>query len=171
MCERAGAPLTAVKYYQREGLLPPGIRSAPNQVEYGDAHVRRVRLVRALLETGGLTIAATKDVIAALDDHDASLVETFRVAQHSMSGPRAAASAPSEAARARVAEIAASQGWRITPDNPGIDAAARAIDGLLAIGFDAPPSTSRPTPLLRQQRRPRTCSRWRAGTSAMRSPS
>ncbi|BCJ69537.1 hypothetical protein Prubr_65580 [Polymorphospora rubra] len=60
-----------MKYYQREGLLPEGVRSAPNQVDYGDAHVHRVRLIRALLETGGLSVAATKEVIAALDAEDA----------------------------------------------------------------------------------------------------
>ena len=59
LAERAGLPVATVKYYQREGLLPEGVRSAPNQVQYGDAHVRRVRLIRALLETGGLSVAAT----------------------------------------------------------------------------------------------------------------
>ncbi|MEV0609448.1 MerR family transcriptional regulator [Polymorphospora rubra] len=136
LSRRSGVPLSAVKYYQREGLLPEGVRSAPNQVDYGDAHVHRVRLIRALLETGGLSVAATKEVIAALDSEDAPLAETFRVAQHAMS--RAAESAPSEAARQRIAMLARSQGWEVTDDNPGIDAAARALDGLNAIGFDAP---------------------------------
>ncbi|MEV0397270.1 MerR family transcriptional regulator [Polymorphospora rubra] len=138
LSRRSGVPLSAVKYYQREGLLPEGVRSAPNQVDYGDAHVHRVRLIRALLETGGLSVAATKEVIAALDAEDAPLAETFRVAQHAMSTPRAAESAPSEAARQRIAMLARSQGWEVTDDNPGIDAAARALDGLNAIGFDAP---------------------------------
>ncbi|BCJ69538.1 hypothetical protein Prubr_65590 [Polymorphospora rubra] len=34
--------------------------------------------------------------------------------------------------------LARSLGWEVTDDNPGIDAAARALDGLRAIGFDAP---------------------------------
>jgi DNA-binding transcriptional MerR regulator len=135
-------PLTAVKYYQREGLLPEGVRSAPNQVDYGDAHVRRVRLIRALLETGGLSIAATKNVIASLDtDTDSeSLAETFSVAQNAMSTPRTAESTPSNSSRERLLALATSQGWVFLPGNPGIDAAARALDGLLAIGFDPPES-------------------------------
>ncbi|MEV7232087.1 MerR family transcriptional regulator [Polymorphospora sp. NPDC051019] len=140
LSRRAGVPLSAVKYYQREGLLPEGVRSAPNQVDYGDAHVHRVRLIRALLETGGLSVAATKDVIAALDAEDAPLAETFRVAQHAMATPRTADSTPSDAARQRIATFARSQGWEVTDDNPGIDAAARALDGLRAIGFEAPDS-------------------------------
>ncbi|GAA4991907.1 MerR family transcriptional regulator [Kineococcus glutinatus] len=138
LARRAGVPLSAVKYYQREGLLPAGVRTAPNQVAYGEAHVQRVRLIRALLETGGLSIAATKDVITALDADAAPLAETFRVAQHAMSARRTQESAPSEAARARVEALAASHGWCVTSDNPGVEAAARALDGLRAIGFDAP---------------------------------
>lgn len=138
LARRAGVALSAVKYYQREGLLPEGTRSAPNQVDYGYTHVQRVRLIRALLETGGLSVAAAKEVIRAVDAPDEPLAETFRVAQHAMSTPRTPESAPSDAARDRVLAAARAQGWRITEDNPGIDAAARALDGLRAISFDPP---------------------------------
>ncbi|WP_216907505.1 MerR family transcriptional regulator [Nocardia noduli] len=138
MARQAGVPLSAVKYYQRERLVPEGDRSAPNQAEYSEAHVQRVRLIRALLETGGLSIAATKAVIETLDAGGTSLAETFAVAQHAMSTPRTSESTPSAESRDRVTQIAHSQGWAISADNPGINAAARALDGLRAIGFDAP---------------------------------
>ena len=131
-------PLSAVKYYQRENLLPEGERSAPNQVSYGEDHVRRLRLVRALIETGGLSVAATKEVIQTLDSDETPLAETFAVAQHAMSSPRTTESEPRARARERVLALAASRGWAISANNPGIDAAARALDGLLAIDFDAP---------------------------------
>jgi DNA-binding transcriptional MerR regulator len=127
-----------VKYYQREGLVPDGVRSAPNQVEYDEAHVKRVRLIRALLETGGLSIAATKDVIRALDTDGAPLAETFGVAAYAMSTPRTTESVPSMQSRERVMRLARAEGWAFTDDNPGIDNAARALDGLKAIDFDAP---------------------------------
>ncbi|NTW42723.1 MAG: MerR family transcriptional regulator [Cellulomonadaceae bacterium] len=136
LAERTGVPLSAVKYYQREGLLPAGARTAPNQVAYGDRHVQRVRLIRALLETGGLSVAATKDVITALDADAAPLAEAFQVAQHAMSTRRVQESTPSEPARARIEAVAGAQGWSFTTDNPGILAAARALDGLAAIDFD-----------------------------------
>lgn len=138
LSERAGIPLSALKYYQREGLLPEGIRSSPNQTSYGEAHVQRVRLIRALLQTGGLSVAATKDVIAVLDAPDAPIAETFRVAQHAMGTPRTTESTPSPAARERILTLAREQDWCTTDDNPGIDTAARALDGLEAIGFDVP---------------------------------
>ncbi|CAD6010460.1 MerR family transcriptional regulator [Agreia sp. COWG] len=138
LAKRAATPVTAVKYYQREGLLFEGIRTAPNQVEYGEAHVKRVRLIRALLETGGLSIAATKDVIRALDAPGAPLAETFSVASSALATPRAAEVRASEASRERVKSIAHSLGWGFTGDNPGIEGAARALEGLDAIDFDAP---------------------------------
>jgi len=135
LATRAGIRLSAVKFYQREGLLPEGTKSAPNQVAYSEAHVKRVRLIRALLETGGLSIAATKEVITAVDAEGMSMADTFGVAQHAMSTPRTSPSAPSAESRDLVIRLAQSQGWSFLPDNPGIDAAARALDGLRAIDF------------------------------------
>jgi DNA-binding transcriptional MerR regulator len=129
-----------MKYYQREGLIPEGERTHPNQVEYGDAHVLRVRLVRALLETGGLSVSAVKEVIRVLDAEDAPLAETFAVAQQAISASRAAGATPSDESRERVRRLARERRWVTTDDNPGIDAAARALDGLHAIGFDPPAS-------------------------------
>jgi DNA-binding transcriptional MerR regulator len=138
LSRRASVPLSAVKYYQREGLLPEGVRSAPNQVEYGELHVKRVRLIRVLLEVGGLSISATKTVIAALDDEGAPLAQTFAVASYAMSSPRVGDAAASDESRERIIRFARDQGWNFTDDNPGIDNAARALDGLSAIDFTAP---------------------------------
>lgn len=138
LAQLAGVPLSAIKYYQREGLVPEGVRSQANQVDYSEAHVQRVRLIRALLETGGLSISATREVIRVIDTADMPAAETFRVAQHAMSTPRTAESPPSADSRERIASVAQQQGWSVTDDNPGLDTSARALDGLCAIGFDAP---------------------------------
>jgi DNA-binding transcriptional MerR regulator len=135
LATRAGIRLSAVKFYQREGLLPDGVKTAPNQVAYDETHVKRVRLIRALLETGGLSIAATKEVITAVDAEGMSMADTFGVAQQAMSTPRTTPSVPSAESRDVVMRLAQSQGWMFLPDNPGIDAAARALDGLRAIDF------------------------------------
>jgi DNA-binding transcriptional MerR regulator len=52
-----GAPIATIKYYLREGLLAPGERTSPNQARYDGSHVRRIRLIRALLGPGGLDVA------------------------------------------------------------------------------------------------------------------
>lgn len=138
LARAASTPVTAVKYYQREGLLPPGEKSAPNQTAYDDRHVERVRLVRALLETGGLSVAVTKQVLAVLDAEVAPLAEVFAVAQYAMTTPRSPESEATPEARARIEERVSAAGWCATSDNPGLETAARALDGLRTIGFDAP---------------------------------
>jgi DNA-binding transcriptional MerR regulator len=135
---RAGVALSAVKFYQREGLLPAGERTAPNQVLYSDGHLQRLRLIRALVETGGLTIAATKSVIAALDAPDGSLPDTFAVAQHAMTAPRSEAAEATDESRRQVLELCHARKWSVGEDNPGIEVAARAIDGLRGVDFDPP---------------------------------
>ena len=51
LVEQSGVPLATVKYYLREGLLPPGTAMTATRAEYGDEHLHRLRVIRAL--TGG----------------------------------------------------------------------------------------------------------------------
>jgi DNA-binding transcriptional MerR regulator len=67
LSERSGTPVPTVKYYLREGLLPRGERTGRNQARYGEEHLRRLRLVRALTDVGGLSIAAVREIIAHVD--------------------------------------------------------------------------------------------------------
>ena len=133
---RGGVAASTVKYYVREGLVPEGRRTSRNQTAYDDSHVQRIRLVRALIETGGLSITATKQVLSVLDDHQDNLAYAFEAAQHALgSVGGAGARDASAAARQRIAELVASRGWTATDDNPGLEVAARALDGLSTIGF------------------------------------
>lgn len=138
MSRRCGVTVSTLKYYQREGLVPDGERRHANQVDYGDIHVQRVRLIRALLETGGLTIAAAREILRTLDDKESPMDETFRIAQESLAGgrPLEGSIAASEAASGRVLQLVDERGWCISPDNPGVAVAARALDGLFTIDHD-----------------------------------
>src|SRR4051794_21769614 len=65
----SGIPVATIKYYRREGLLGPGESAGhPNQVHYGPEHVRRLALIRSLVDVGGLSIAAVRAVLDAVDD-------------------------------------------------------------------------------------------------------
>ncbi|QAY73102.1 MerR family transcriptional regulator [Agromyces protaetiae] len=63
----AGLPVATIKYYLREGLLPEGVRTSPTQATYDEVHLRRLRVIRALIESG-VSIAETRKVLAAIDD-------------------------------------------------------------------------------------------------------
>jgi DNA-binding transcriptional MerR regulator len=64
----SGVSTATIKYYLREGLLPPGRRITATQAEYDEGHLRRLRLVRALIQVGGVSVASAREVLAALDD-------------------------------------------------------------------------------------------------------
>lgn len=60
-------PAETIKFYVREGLLPPGESLRPNKTVYTQDHVRRLALVRALREIGGLGIASIRRILEAFD--------------------------------------------------------------------------------------------------------
>jgi DNA-binding transcriptional MerR regulator len=126
----SGVPVATIKYYLRERLLPAGESETANQARYGSAHLDRLRLIRALIDVGGLSVAAARSVLEAIDS-DASLPETFEVAQHSVS----VSIAPDEldpADLARIDELL--HGWHVSPENPGRLASARVLSAFRAVG-------------------------------------
>ena len=66
LARRGEVPVATVKYYLREGLLHEGVLTSPTQARYDDSHLARLRLIRALLGPGGLSVARARDVLAAI---------------------------------------------------------------------------------------------------------
>jgi DNA-binding transcriptional MerR regulator len=129
----SGVPVATVKYYLREGLLFPGAPTAVNQADYGETHVRRLSLIRALIDVGGLSVATARDVLDAVDTPDAPLAAVFERAQVSVSQTDLYTRAGSDAARAWVDELVRSNGWNVSETNPGRTAAANVIDAFVGI--------------------------------------
>lgn len=139
LATRSATPAATIKYYVREGLLPAGERVGGNRTLYSDDHERRIRLIRAMLEVGNLSIASVKSVLAALDDEDAPLAHTFDIAQQALS--RSAVPEVAEASEqglARVDALASRAGWADCDDNIGREIAARVIDAFANAGFPLP---------------------------------
>jgi hypothetical protein len=94
-----------------------------------------VKLVRALIDTGGLSVAAAKRVFATLDSDQSSFAHVRgrpactgnRGALVGTAGPRA---------RDRILRLAEGRGWGTTPANPGFEVAARALDAFSTIGIE-----------------------------------
>ncbi|MET9401025.1 MerR family transcriptional regulator [Kitasatospora sp. NPDC002965] len=118
---RSGVPTATIKYYLREGLLPAGDRVTASRSEYTEAHLRRLRLVRALVQVGGMSIAATKEVIRAAEDDTLDQHQRFGAAQEALFSGRPDAEErpePGTAARAAVDELLAETGWGECVDQP-----------------------------------------------------
>ncbi|WP_371680321.1 MerR family transcriptional regulator [Streptomyces sp. NBC_01276] len=132
---RTGVPVPTIKYYVREGLLPAGELSSPNQASYGDAHERRLRLVRGLLEVGGLSLAAIREVLAAVDDTERPVHKLLgAVTDRLVPEHGGEADAETVLARERVARLIEARGWRASPDCPAGEALAAALAALARAG-------------------------------------
>ncbi|MDR3084496.1 MAG: MerR family transcriptional regulator [Streptomyces sp.] len=121
LARRTGVPVPTIKYYSREGLLPPGERTSPNQVAYDDSHERRIKLIRAMLEVGGLSIAAARDVLAEVDSPHRTVHGALGVAQSAVTKSASEHGSPEDWARAEaeVDELVRRHGWTAKPENPG----------------------------------------------------
>ncbi len=71
LVRESGVPLATVKYYLREGLLMPGEPVSATRAEYREAHLHRLRLIRALAGIG-LPIPRIRAVLRLIDASDGS---------------------------------------------------------------------------------------------------
>ncbi len=81
-----GVPVPTIKYYLREKLLPEGTRTSATQASYDEVHVQRLRVIRALIDSG-VSIAETRNVIAALDAPPPTPYELLGVAHAAVAPP------------------------------------------------------------------------------------
>lgn len=140
LSRRSGVSVASIKYYLREGLLPPGERTGPNQASYDDGHVRRLRMVRALIDVGGLSVAATRSVLAAVDDPGVPLHDALGSAQATTPPPGGPSGIPDdeahEAAQRAVADLVRERGWHVTARNPAWDTAVEVLATYARLGDD-----------------------------------
>lgn len=128
----ADIPVATVKYYLRDGLLHEGLRTSATQATYDDSHLRRLQLIRALTGPAGLSLAATRKVLAVLEDPPPSAPDVLAAA-HAAVAP--APAEPTDDARAHA--LLQRWGWTSTCHHEAtISALARAVHGLEDAGFD-----------------------------------
>jgi DNA-binding transcriptional MerR regulator len=72
----SGVPLATVKYYLREGLLMPGESTSATQSSYGEEHVERLALIKALAGAG-LSIDRIGTVLRLIEHPEKTLFETL----------------------------------------------------------------------------------------------
>ncbi|NUT50456.1 MAG: MerR family transcriptional regulator [Saccharothrix sp.] len=126
LSRRSGVPVPTIKYYLREGLLPAGELTSPNQARYAESHLHRLRLVRAMVEFGGLSIAAVREVLGALDDPEKSLHKAMGTLSAAMAPPETGGE--DEVAREQARAFVERQGWVYRPKSY----AHKALVGVLA---------------------------------------
>ncbi|MFD5063228.1 MerR family transcriptional regulator [Streptomyces sp. NPDC058394] len=134
LSKQSGVTTATIKYYLREGLLPPGERVSATQAEYDESHLRRLRLVRALIQVGRLPVATAREVLAHVDDE--SLGRTIRLGAALWSlphSPEPDEDAPETAvARHEVDRLLDRLGWAFVQDLGSLDPVHRALVASMA---------------------------------------
>jgi DNA-binding transcriptional MerR regulator len=133
LARETGVPVPTIKFYLRERLLPQGTPTSATQAQYGADHVARLRLIRALMGPGGLSIAAVRRVLEAMDDPPASPYELICAAGAALTRPGAAVD------HTRVHALLAAWGVDLAAEDcRSHDDLAAALAGADAAGFALP---------------------------------
>lgn len=134
---RSGVPISAIKYYLREGLLRGRVRTATNQADSGESHVRRLRLIRSMTEIGELPLARVRATLAAVDDDTVTLHDTFGAVTHGLGDPRTASDTDPDlvAARDEVEAWMTARHWHVDPAAPAHHRLAELITTMRRFGI------------------------------------
>lgn len=143
LSERSGVSTATIKYYLREGLLTPGRQINTTTAEYDEDHLRRLRLVRALIQVGRVPVATAKEVLGHVDDE--SLGRTIRLGAALWALPQGPEPAHAEedaavvAARHEVDRLLTSLGWEtareLAPLSPVHRSLVTAVATLIRLGY------------------------------------
>ena len=131
-------PVPTIKYYLREGLLPAGELSSPNQAAYGEPHVRRLRLIRALVELAQVPVAQVKEILESLDSDAVPLHEQIGGAHRALTPTRrlAATGEARAAATDQVTDLITRRGWSVDPEAPALATLIETVAALRTLGQD-----------------------------------
>lgn len=132
----SGVPVPTIKYYLREGLLPAGELSPPNQARYDESHVRRLALIRALIDVGGLSVADARKVLSAIDDPHTSMHDLLGATMHALTpGPTGEdESEEYQRALSAVNAMIRRRGWQLGEVTPTRSVAAEVLARLDRLG-------------------------------------
>jgi DNA-binding transcriptional MerR regulator len=136
LSRETGVPVATIKFYLREHLLPPGRSTAATQAEYGQAHVDRLRLVRALTDVGRMPLATVRWVLDVVDNAAATTAEAVGAAHDSLPPLVPHGDEPP----ARALRLVDDLGWAVDPASASLwqlEAALAAVEEVgLPLGHD-----------------------------------
>ncbi|MFF1546440.1 MerR family transcriptional regulator [Streptomyces sp. NPDC058291] len=142
LSRRSGVSNATIKYYLREGLLSPGRATAATQAEYDDTHLRRLRLIRALIGVRGLSVAAAKQVLDTVSEHQTDthhvlgLVIGIPTGNGTSEASREDDGADRGGRRSEAEALLAAMDWSVSPYNPARHVIDETLEALRSLGLD-----------------------------------
>lgn len=136
---RSGVPIPTIRFYLREGMLAAGELTSPNQGSYDESHVRRLKLIRALIDIGGLSVAGARAVLDHLDSGDdgdgPGELATLGVVQFALTARRdPTADEAVRTATEMVEQLLERHGWQVCGANPARDSLVDVVAVLSRLG-------------------------------------
>lgn len=64
-----GVNIETIRYYEREGLVPPPGRTAANYRSYGESHLKRLTFIRRARDLG-FSLSQVRELLDLADDRD-----------------------------------------------------------------------------------------------------
>jgi DNA-binding transcriptional MerR regulator len=138
LSRQTGVPVATIKFYLREGLLPPGEPTGRNQARYSSEHCRLLWLIRVFTNIGGLDLASVRELLLAIKDDDMSLLVLYDVVGRTLfadDGMRPAADEQSEA-DAEVDRFVDQLSWRVRRGVAGRSRFAEVLVAMQRLGCD-----------------------------------
>lgn len=136
LAERSGVSTATIKYYLREGLLPPGVVTSRTQAIYDEHHLDRLRLLRTLREVGDVPVSRLRGLVDAIAEPRGSAHRVLAVAADTLSpAPPPPSERPDnwKAALATANALIDRAGWthvrRNAPDRENLAAALSLVTG------------------------------------------
>lgn len=131
LSEATGLPIATLKFYLRERVLHPGEVHAKTQASYDESHVDRVRFVRALTEVGGLSIAATRNVVEVMNDPARDRLSVLAAAHDALTPAPAQPRTEHPLAKDLLDEL----GWIWDPNDSVVDHLERQLEATFEAGM------------------------------------
>ncbi|MFF3455715.1 MerR family transcriptional regulator [Streptomyces sp. NPDC002730] len=138
LSRHSGVPITTIKHYLREGLLPPGRATAATQAEYEESHVRRLRLIRALIGVRGLSVNATRELLSAVSEHEADTHQVLGLVlgARPVTEPESESEEEDRPGIADADALLTEMGWQVSEHAPAKSVIAETLETLRSLGVD-----------------------------------
>ncbi|MDO5634934.1 MAG: MerR family transcriptional regulator [Micrococcus sp.] len=125
LAARSGISAASIKFYLREGVLPPGRLKNATTASYEDRHLERLAFIRTMRHLVRAPLTQIRHVTRLIDNTDVPLLDVMEACQCVALGLDPAASrqppgSPDDDAEATAAHLARLMGW------PNIPTRARA---------------------------------------------
>ncbi|MEU5945757.1 MerR family transcriptional regulator [Micromonospora sp. NPDC047465] len=137
LSSRSGLPVPTIKFYLREGLLPPGQATAVGrQLYYGEHHLSRLSLIRMLTVVGRMSLASVREVLQAVDNRGLPLAGLYAVVTEALFAEDSLNLAERHGAADRVDSFVDGLGWRVADTSPGRQTLTRVLTALERLSGD-----------------------------------